>query len=595
MKTHARVVVIGGGVVGCSVLYHLARAGWTDVVLLERSELTSGSTWHAAGGMHTVNGDPNVAKLQKYTIGLYKEIEALSGQATGVHLTGGVMLAATQARLDWLRSMAAKGRYLGIQLEEISAKEAGEIMPLHRPVAVRRGGRNRCRRASRPVRRHPRLCQGGTQAGRRGRALHQGRGDRAATRRAVAGVDRQGRHRRRARRQRGWAVGARGRPHGRAGAAGARHGAHVPADRGHARGGGVERQDRHRGHPCHRLRRRALSAPGARRHADGHLREGRPAVVGASHALGLRARAAGAGPRPHRAFAGGRLPAFSGLPEHRHQADHQRPLHLCAGRQPAGRAGARPARLLGRLRRHGRLLAGRRGGAVDRQLDDGRRSRRRHLRHGRRPLRRLGVDGLHQRQGARELFAPLLDPLPERGAAGRAAAQDDADLRPAQRARRAMGRGVRARSAAVVRAARGEGRLLVAPLDRFRACRGRGARGARAGRARRDLQLRQVPGERRGRRRLARPHARLSPAGAGPHDARPHAEGGRAADRRLHARQSGRRQLLHRRVGRGGAGSHALVRGAHAGRRHGDRRGARLSGFAASASPARGPGSCSPP
>ncbi|NGO50670.1 GcvT family protein [Allomesorhizobium camelthorni] len=133
MKSHTQVVVIGGGVVGCSVLFHLAKHGWTDVVLLERDELTSGSTWHAAGGMHTVNGDPNVAKLQKYTIELYKEIEALSGQATGVHLTGGVMLAATQARMDWLRGLVAKGRYLGIELEEISAKEAGEIMPLLDP------------------------------------------------------------------------------------------------------------------------------------------------------------------------------------------------------------------------------------------------------------------------------------------------------------------------------------------------------------------------------------------------------------------------------------------------------------------------------
>src|SRR5918911_3927534 len=92
MKTHAQVVVIGGGVVCCSVLYHLTKAGWGDVVLVERDELTSGSTWHAAGGMHTINGDPNVAKLQAYTINLYQEIEAISGQATGVHLTGGVML-----------------------------------------------------------------------------------------------------------------------------------------------------------------------------------------------------------------------------------------------------------------------------------------------------------------------------------------------------------------------------------------------------------------------------------------------------------------------------------------------------------------------
>ena len=69
MKSSAQVVVIGGGVVGASVLYHLTELGWTDVVLVERTELTAGSTWHAAGGMHTLNGDPNVAKLQQYTVG----------------------------------------------------------------------------------------------------------------------------------------------------------------------------------------------------------------------------------------------------------------------------------------------------------------------------------------------------------------------------------------------------------------------------------------------------------------------------------------------------------------------------------------------
>ena len=89
MKSHVKAVVIGGGVVGCSVLYHLARAGWTDVLLIERSELTSGSSWHAAGGFHTLNGDPNVAKLQAYTVQLYREIEELSGQSCGLHLTGG--------------------------------------------------------------------------------------------------------------------------------------------------------------------------------------------------------------------------------------------------------------------------------------------------------------------------------------------------------------------------------------------------------------------------------------------------------------------------------------------------------------------------
>ncbi len=133
MKTHVRAVVIGGGVVGCSVLYHLAKHGWSDVVLLERDELTSGSTWHAAGGMHTINGDPNVAKLQQYTIDLYEEIAELSGQDTGVHQTGGIMLAATEARLDWLKSLVSKGTYLGIEAKMITAEEAMEEMPLLDP------------------------------------------------------------------------------------------------------------------------------------------------------------------------------------------------------------------------------------------------------------------------------------------------------------------------------------------------------------------------------------------------------------------------------------------------------------------------------
>ena len=133
MKSHAKVVVIGGGVVGCSVLYHLTKFGWTDVVLLERSELTSGSTWHAAGGMHTINGDPNVAKLQKYTVDLYKEIEEYSGQDVGLHMTSGVMLAATPERFDWLKSIMAKGRYMGLDAELISPSEAHELMPLLDP------------------------------------------------------------------------------------------------------------------------------------------------------------------------------------------------------------------------------------------------------------------------------------------------------------------------------------------------------------------------------------------------------------------------------------------------------------------------------
>lgn len=133
MKSHARVVVIGGGVVGCSILYHLTKFGWTDVVLVERSELTSGSTWHAAGGMHTINGDPNVAKLQKYTVELYKEIEAYSGQDIGLHMTSGLMLAATNERFDWFKSLLAKGKYAGGEARLVSVEEAHEMMPLLDP------------------------------------------------------------------------------------------------------------------------------------------------------------------------------------------------------------------------------------------------------------------------------------------------------------------------------------------------------------------------------------------------------------------------------------------------------------------------------
>ncbi len=130
MKSHYRVIVIGGGVVGTSVLYHLTKKGWTDVALVERLELTAGSTWHAAGGMHTVNGDPNVAKLQQYSINLYKEIEAISGQSVGLHMTEGLMLAATKPRWEWLKNVHSKGRYMGMQLELVSLDEAARLLPI---------------------------------------------------------------------------------------------------------------------------------------------------------------------------------------------------------------------------------------------------------------------------------------------------------------------------------------------------------------------------------------------------------------------------------------------------------------------------------
>ena len=130
MKTTARVVVIGGGVVGCSVLYHLTKLGWSDVMLLERSELTSGSTWHAAGGFHTLNGDTNMAALQGYTIKLYRELEALTGMSCGLHHVGGVTLADNQDRFDMLVAERAKHRYMGLETEIIGPEEIAKIAPV---------------------------------------------------------------------------------------------------------------------------------------------------------------------------------------------------------------------------------------------------------------------------------------------------------------------------------------------------------------------------------------------------------------------------------------------------------------------------------
>jgi dimethylglycine dehydrogenase len=130
MKSHARVAVIGGGVVGTSVLYHLTRLGWRDVVLLERSELTAGSTWHAAGGVHTLNGDSNVAALQAYTIELYREIEQASGISCGLHRTGCIYLAVTEKEAEFFKSEDAKARHLNVGLHFIDFDEVRERNPL---------------------------------------------------------------------------------------------------------------------------------------------------------------------------------------------------------------------------------------------------------------------------------------------------------------------------------------------------------------------------------------------------------------------------------------------------------------------------------
>jgi sarcosine dehydrogenase len=130
VPTHARCVVIGGGIVGCSVAYHLARAGWTDVVLLERSQLTAGSTWHAAGLVGQLRTNANVTQLLKHSVELYERLEAETGQASGWKRNGGLRLACNADRLIEIKRQATTARSFGLDMHLLSPAEAKDLWPL---------------------------------------------------------------------------------------------------------------------------------------------------------------------------------------------------------------------------------------------------------------------------------------------------------------------------------------------------------------------------------------------------------------------------------------------------------------------------------
>ena len=136
MRSHARVVVIGGGVTGCSVLYHLARAGWTDCLLIERSELTAGSTWHAAGGTGALAANATMTWLQRYSFELYPELEAETGQSCGFHHVGGVMLARTRRRMEELELFRSRARRMGFSPEWLAEEDAKALLPILDPSGV---------------------------------------------------------------------------------------------------------------------------------------------------------------------------------------------------------------------------------------------------------------------------------------------------------------------------------------------------------------------------------------------------------------------------------------------------------------------------
>src|SRR5918993_1438492 len=124
LPTHARAVVIGGGAVGCSVAYHLAKLGWGEVVLLERKKLTSGTTWHAAGLVTQLRATHNLTRLATYAVELLPALEAETGVATGYRQTGSLSLALTGERLQELKRGASSAKAFGVEVHEISLEEA---------------------------------------------------------------------------------------------------------------------------------------------------------------------------------------------------------------------------------------------------------------------------------------------------------------------------------------------------------------------------------------------------------------------------------------------------------------------------------------
>ena len=160
LPSQAQVVIIGGGIIGCSVAYHLCKLGLSDVVLLERKNLTSGTTWHAAGLVGQLRATHNLTRLAQYTTTLLRELEAETGQATGFKQTGSLAIANNAERFEELKRGASMAKCFGLEVEVISPREAAELWPLMNASdlvgAVYLPGDGQ----TNPNRYHPGLCQG---------------------------------------------------------------------------------------------------------------------------------------------------------------------------------------------------------------------------------------------------------------------------------------------------------------------------------------------------------------------------------------------------------------------------------------------------
>ena len=130
MKDQARVVIIGGGITGCSIAYHLTRMGWNDIIIVDKGELTSGATFHAAGLVGQLRSSVNITKMLKYSIELYSRLEEETGQHTGWSPVGGLRIASSENRMEELRRSAAMAKTFGLPMELLSPEEACTLFPI---------------------------------------------------------------------------------------------------------------------------------------------------------------------------------------------------------------------------------------------------------------------------------------------------------------------------------------------------------------------------------------------------------------------------------------------------------------------------------
>ena len=452
MAESYRAVVIGGGVGGASIAYHLTELGWQDVLLVDRSELTSGSTFHSAGLVGQLRSSVSLTRMMMYGAELYRRLGAETGVDPGWHEVGSLRLASSDERMQELRRQEGWAHTFGLPLEVISTEAAHARFPLFDPAGVLGAAFIPTDGHLDPTNLTLALAEGARRRGAEIRTNTRVTGIDVANGRVTRDPDARARSDRGGRRgERRRDVREPDRAHGRRRGAGRAVRASVPADeagRGRQRGPA----DDARPGPARVLPRR-----GRRRPRHGRIRA-EPGAVGGGGRAARRLQPSAPARRlgTVRTARRERVRAGAGAADRRGRDDDQRPRGVHARRRVHPGRVRRPRVLRGRrvLRARDRRRRRRRQG--DGRLDRARRARVRPVEDGHPPVRPHYRSRRYARERAvRGLRDVLRHPLPGRGAAGGPPAQDGADVRAARRARRGVRREVRLGARELVRVERG--------------------------------------------------------------------------------------------------------------------------------------------